>query len=102
MHGSLLYDLRPMPPSRTGSASPLVRLHCLRAGCTPDEVASLAVDAILRSISCGLWEETYARPFSGRRQDCCISRSTKALRSSAFTSETAQNANPSRSQSETL
>jgi hypothetical protein len=25
---------------------------------------------LLSSISCGLWEEAHARPFSGRRQDC--------------------------------
>jgi len=41
-------------------------------------------------------------PFCRRLQDCCISRPAKTLRSSAFTSETAQNTNPSRSQCETL
>jgi hypothetical protein len=40
--------------------------------------------------------------FCSRLQECCICRPAKALRSSAFTSETAHNSNPSRSQCETL
>jgi hypothetical protein len=102
MHGSLLYDLERMPRAGQDSHRLLVRLSVLTAGCTPDKKGGSPLTRLLSAISCGLWEETHARPFRGRRQDCCISRSAKALKSSAFTSETAQNANPSRSQCKTL
>jgi hypothetical protein len=102
MLGSLLYDLEPDAPSRTRFASPLVRFHCLRPAASLMKKRRSPLTRLLSSISCGLWEETHAHPFGRRRQDCCMSRSTKALRSSAFTSETAQNTNPSRSQCQTL
>src|ERR1700722_13461678 len=44
MHGSLLYDLEPMP--RAGQDSH--RLSLLTAGCTPDKEALLAVDGITK------------------------------------------------------
>ena len=95
MHGSLFFDLLAHAPSRTRSASPLVRLLVLAANGTPDKKRSSPLTQLLRTVSAGLWEETDTRPFSERRQECCISRSAKALSSSALTSETAQNANPS-------
>jgi hypothetical protein len=48
MHGSLLYDLEPMPRAGQDSHRLLVGLSLLAAGCTPDKEASLAVDAITK------------------------------------------------------
>jgi hypothetical protein len=95
MLGSLFYDLERNAAARIRFASPLVRFHCLRPAVPLIKKRRSPLTGLPSSISGGLWEETHARPLGGRRQDCCISRSTKALRSSAFTSETAQNANPS-------
>ena len=95
MLGSLFYDLERNAAARIRFASPLVRFHCLRPAVPLIRKRRSPLDAITK---CDLLRFYGKR----RRQDCCISRSAKALRSSAFTSETAQNANPSRSQSETL
>jgi hypothetical protein len=48
MHGSLLYDLEPMPRAARDSHRLLVRLSRLTAGCIPDKEALLAVDAITK------------------------------------------------------
>jgi hypothetical protein len=86
-----LYDLEPKLANRRRSASHLVRLSLLGVG------------AITKFDPLAIPEKGRVRALFGRRlQDCCISRPAKALRSSALTSETAQNSNPSRSQCETL
>ena len=88
MHGSLFSTSWSPCHEPNKSRIAFGKAFVFAAGCTPDKEASLAVDAITK---CDLLRFYGKR----RRQDCCISRSTKALRSSAFTSETAQNANPS-------
>ena len=95
MHGSLFSTSWSPCHEPNKSRIAFGKAFVFAAGCTPDKEASLAVDAITK---CDLLRFYGKR----RRQDCCISRSAKALRSSAFTSETAQKANPSRSQCQTL
>src|ERR1700730_11446417 len=48
MHGSLLYDLEPVPRAGQDSHRLLVRLSLLATGCTPDKEALLAVNAITK------------------------------------------------------
>ncbi|MEA3205634.1 MAG: hypothetical protein QOG92_1313 [Verrucomicrobiota bacterium] len=95
MHGSLFSTSWSPCHEPNKSRIAFGKAFVFAAGCTPDKEASLAVDAITKCDLLGFYGKR-------RRQDCCISRSAKALRSSAFTSETAQKANPSRSQCQTL
>ena len=60
MHGSLLYDLEPMPRAGQDLQSPLIRLLLLAAGCTLIKKRRSAVTRLLSSISCGLWRRMRA------------------------------------------